>query len=210
VRETIMAGRYEAGQYLRTQTLADTLGTSLTPVREGLMMLHTEGTVHWEPRRGFRIVAVTDQDVRDLFGVQAHIAGELAARAAKVLDSAAIDRLRARQRDLERAAENGDAGAVDTHNHEIHRAINTATLSPRLTSLLRQTVQYVPRRYFGTVEGWATASAHDHEAIFDALATGDAEAARRAMSEHIVHIGDLLRAHLAAIQGSPQGPATPC
>jgi DNA-binding GntR family transcriptional regulator len=51
-------------------------------------------------------------------------------------------------------------------------------------------------RFFGTIEGWSHASAHDHSAIFDALDARDAEAARQAMSDHIVHIGTLLVAHL--------------
>lgn len=198
VRENIMAGRFDGDSYLRTQALADTLGISVTPVREGLMMLHSEGTVRWEPRRGFRVVPVTDQDVADLFAVQAWIAGELAARAAANMDAAAVDALRVIQRELEQAADAGDVAAVDVNNHRIHRAINTATPSRRLCGLLRQTVQHVPLRYFGTIAGWAQASAQDHGAIFDALAAGDAEATRAAMTEHIVHIGRLLGDHLAA------------
>ncbi|WP_460606505.1 GntR family transcriptional regulator [Jatrophihabitans fulvus] len=198
IRENIMAGNFEADSFLRTQPLADALGTSLTPVREGLMVLHSEGTVRWEPRRGFRVVAVTDQDVRDVFDVQSWIAGELAARAAIAMDHAAVARLRALQAELMAAAERGDVDTVDARNHEIHRAINTATPSPRLVALLRQTVKFVPLRFFGTIEGWAQASACDHEAVFAALDAADAETARRAMADHIVNIGDLLRVHLSA------------
>src|SRR6185437_13391604 len=124
------------------------------------------------------------------------IAGELAARAACVLDDAEILRLRELQELLERAAESGDAAAVDAYNHEIHRRINKASPSTRLGILLKQTVQYVPLRFFATIDGWADASAHDHSAIFDAIAAGDSEGARAAMSAHIVHVGELLQTHL--------------
>jgi DNA-binding GntR family transcriptional regulator len=196
VRENIMVGRFEAGQFLRTETIAEQMGVSHTPVREALMLLQSEGTVRWEPRRGFRVAAVTDQDVHDLFQVQAYIAGELAARAAGVLDDAAVLGMRRLQGMLEHAAESGDVAAVDGCNHEIHRRINKASPSSRLGILLNQTVQYVPLGFFGTIEGWADASAHDHSAIFDAIEAGDTEAARAAMSAHIVHIGELLQAHL--------------
>ena len=43
-------------------------------------------------------------------------------------------------------------------NHEIHRRINKSASSPRLAVLLNQTVQYVPLRFFGTIEGWSQAS----------------------------------------------------
>ena len=90
VREGIMAGQLPAGQFLRTESLAADLNVSATPVREALMILQSEGSVRWEPRRGFRVVSVSDQDVRDLFQVQAFIAGELAARAAQLLEALAI------------------------------------------------------------------------------------------------------------------------
>lgn len=196
VRENIMVGRFAAGQFLRTDNLAAQMGVSHTPVREGLMLLQSEGTVHWEPRRGFRVAAVSAQDIQDLFQVQAYVAGELAARAAAVLSAEAVAALRGLQAQLEQAAETGDCTAVDSFNHQIHRRINKASGSAKLTTLLNQTLQYVPLRFFGMVEGWAQASAHDHSAIFDALEAGDADAARAAMTAHIVHVGDLLQAHL--------------
>jgi DNA-binding GntR family transcriptional regulator len=202
VREHIIVGELPAGQFLRTESLADRLKVSATPVREALMILQSEGAVRWEPRRGFRVVGISDQDVRDLFEVQAFIAGELAARAAKILDSTAVGSLRERQAQLEAAAEAGDVAAVDVFNHEIHRRINKASNSSRLAALLNQTVQYVPLHFFGAIDGWAQASAHDHSPIFDAIAAGDAEQARKSMHAHIVHIGELLEAHLQARRGA--------
>lgn len=198
VREAIMVGELVAPSYLRTEKLAADLGVSPTPVREALMILHAEGMVRWEPRKGYRIAPFTTQDVRDLFAVQAHIAGELAARAAAALPADELDRLESIQAELEHAAQTGDADLVDTLNHEVHRTINSASGSHRMALLLQQTVQYVPRGFFGRVEGWADASSHDHGSIFGALRAGDPEAARGAMVEHIEHIGTLLVRHLQA------------
>jgi DNA-binding GntR family transcriptional regulator len=196
VREAIMAGEFRADEYIRTESLASRLDMSATPVREALMALQSEGSVRWEPRRGFRVVPISERDVADLFEVQAFIAGELAARAAGVLDIDTVDALRSTQHKLEQAADAGDAALVDRLNHAIHRRINLAASSARLAALLRQTVQYVPLRYFGSIKGWSQASAHDHSAVFDALANRDADGARTAMSTHIRHVGELLIVHL--------------
>lgn len=196
VREAIMVGELVAPGYLRTEKLAADLGVSPTPVREALMILHAEGTVHWEPRKGYRITSITTQDVQDLFAVQAHIAGELAARAVAALGTEDLERLEGVQAELEHAAQAGEADLVDTLNHEIHRTINAASGSHRMALLLQQTVQYVPRGFFGRIDGWADASSHEHGAIFAALRAGDPEAARSAMAEHIEHIGQLLLTHL--------------
>ncbi|MGP4025214.1 GntR family transcriptional regulator [Actinomadura sp. 3N407] len=196
VREAIMIGELRTPDYIRTEHLAAELGISATPVREALMILHSEGAVRWEPRRGFRVLPITAQDVTDLFDVQAYIAGELAARAARALDDAEIGRLQRIQSRLEAAARERDAEQVDRLNHEIHRTINRSSASHRMTTLLNLTVHYVPLGFFGTIEGWAEASAHDHSAIFDALRARDADAARDAMACHIRHIGRLLIDHL--------------
>jgi DNA-binding GntR family transcriptional regulator len=203
VRERIMTGQLPAGQFLRTESLAAELKVSATPVREALMSLQSEGTVHWEPRRGYRVVRIDEQDVRDLFLVQAYIAGELAARAAAELDADAIGQLRQLQAELEKATETGDLTTVDAINDQIHRRINKASDSRRLAALLKQTEQYLPLRFFGTVKGWAPAAARDHSVILEALSAGDAELARAAMASHVRHIGELLVAQLRRRRTQP-------
>ncbi len=195
IREAIIVGEYREG-FLRTDWLAETLGVSQTPVREALMILQAEGTVRWEPRRGFRLLPFTTMDIEDLYNVQAYIAGELAARAAQTMLAADIDRLDELQVELEAAQAAHEAHGVDRINHDIHKAINTASGSTKLTHLLSQTVRYVPLGYFAQIEGWSDASAHDHGAILAALRLGDAENSRTAMVDHIHHIGRLLLNHL--------------
>ncbi len=208
VREAIMVGELTAPSYIRTERLAAQLGVSPTPVREALMILQTEGAVNWEPRKGYRVNPISTRDVADLFGVQAYVAGELAARATRTLSLEDLDRLEAVQVELERAAEAGEVERVDRLNHEIHRTINQASGSTRMTSLLQQIVKYVPLSFFGRIEGWADASSHEHGAIFDALRARDAEGARAAMAEHIEHIGTLLIKHLQSRGTLEVGPAS--
>lgn len=196
VREGIMVGQFTAGAYVRTEHLAQELGVSPTPVREALMVLHSEGTVRWEPRKGYRVIPITAQDVGDLFDVQAFIAGELAARAVDYLSEQDLDQLQDLQSEIEAAEHEGNAERVDVLNHEVHRTINKASGSFRMSTLLNLTVHYVPLRFFGTIEGWPQASAHDHGAILKALRARDPEAARSAMTDHIRHIGGLLVQHL--------------
>lgn len=205
VREAIMVGDLRAPEFIRTERLAARLGVSATPVREALMILHSEGAVRWEPRRGFRVQSISAQDVEDLFAVQAFIAGELAARAAYALTAEDVARLREIHADLEESLRAGDTDRVERLNHEIHRTINRVGGTGRLTTLLNLTVQYVPRNSYGRVDGWADASAHDHEDVFVALEAGDADAARHAMTAHVRHIGRLLVDHLHRVHAFTGG-----
>ncbi|SEK19800.1 DNA-binding transcriptional regulator, GntR family [Blastococcus sp. DSM 46786] len=196
VRALIMSGELREGEFVRLDRIAADLGISVTPAREGLLLLRGEGFVVSEPRRGFVVAPLSPEDVADLFFVQATIAGELAARAADKLsdaDLAEIDRL---QDQLTRAARNGDGDVVARCNHQLHRMINQVAAAPKLNWFLGLSVRYVPTRFFTSIAGWEEASAHDHAALIQALHGRDADGARVAMEEHIRHAGELLVAHL--------------
>ncbi|MGV9423341.1 GntR family transcriptional regulator [Streptomyces sp. NPDC003656] len=79
----LRSGEARPGDFLRTERVAEAVGVSSTPVREGLLALRSEGFVQLVPRRGFVVAPFTRQDVRDLFWAQAQLSGELAARAAR-------------------------------------------------------------------------------------------------------------------------------
>jgi DNA-binding GntR family transcriptional regulator len=198
IREAIMAGELRGGGFVRTEQLATRLRISATPVREALMLLHSEGVVRWERRRGFRIVPVTRRDITDLFEVAAFISGELAARAAPLISDADKVRLNQLQAELEDAARHGQPDETFQINHQIHRIIHLPGLSNRLAWQLQTALQYVPRNYYAKVPGWVDASVHDHAAIFVALDAADPDGARAAMTEHMRHIGELLAKHLEA------------
>ena len=82
VRELIITGAVRPGEFLRMERIAEAVGVSNTPVREGLLILRSEGLVELVPRRGFVVSPFSPQDVRDLFWAQAQLASELAVRAA--------------------------------------------------------------------------------------------------------------------------------
>ncbi len=192
VREAIMLGELTSPDYIRTEKLAAELGVSPTPVREALMALSSEGSVKWEPRRGFRVVAVTSQDIRDLFDVQAYAAGELAARAVDNFTDDDIADLTAIQAAIDAAYQADQVGEVVALNHQFHRKINRAARSTRLASLLRNTVSHVPLSSYDEIPGWSQASVDDHAPILSAIAARDREAAKAAMYQHIVHVGEQL------------------
>lgn len=211
LREAIMVGELPASSFVRTEHVAARLGVSATPVREALMLLHGEGAVRWEPRRGFRVVPLTRTDVDDLFAVQAHIAGELAARAATTLPDDGLADLHRLQRELEAAGERGELGRVGELNHQVHRTINKAAGAHRLASMLNLFVNHVPRGYYDRVPGWSDATTHDHDAVLAALDARDPAAARAAMDAHIRHIGALLADHLEqrGVLGPSPGDTAP-
>ncbi len=185
VRQRIFDGTYAAGAYVRLDQLAAELGVSVTPVREALFALKAEGLLDQQPRRGFVIRPVTVRDITDVAQVQAHIGGELAARAAAAITEAALDELAGIQADLEAAYAAGDGERAVRLNHDFHRAINVAADSPKLAQLMSQITRYAPETVFPTIDGWPDSSNLHHRRLLDALGAEDGERARAAMSEHL-------------------------
>ncbi len=185
VRKRIFDGTYSAGEYVRLDQLAAELGISVTPVREALFELRAEGLLAQQPRRGFVVLPVTGRDLTDVADVQAHVGGELAARAAVNIDDDQLRELKQIQAELEDAYIGGDNERTVRLNHEFHRAINVAAESPKLAQLMSQITRYAPESVFPAIAGWPQQSIKDHRRVLTALAKHDSELARRAMSEHL-------------------------
>jgi DNA-binding GntR family transcriptional regulator len=209
VRTRIFDGTYAAGTYIRLDQLAAELGISVTPVREALFALRAEGLVAQQPRRGFVVLPVTGRDVADVANVQAHVGGELAARAAINITDEQLRELKEIQAQLEDAYAGDDHERTVRLNHEFHRAINVAADSPKLAQLMSQITRYAPESVFPHIKGWPEQSMKDHRRILSALKKRDDKLARAAMSEHLAAGAVPLINHLTAhgvvvkVNGSP-------
>src|SRR6516162_8502833 len=198
VRRRIFDGTYSAGEYVRLDQLAAELGVSVTPVREALFALRAEGLIAQQPRRGFVVLPVTGRDVTDVANVQAHVGGELAARAAINVNDDQLRELKQIQAELEDAYAGDDNERTVRLNHEFHRAINVAADSPKLAQLMSQITRYAPESVFPAIEGWPEQSIRDHRRILSALKKHDDGLARAAMSEHLAAGAVPLIDHLTA------------
>lgn len=198
IRTRIFDGTYVAGSYVRLDQLAAELGISVTPVREALFALRAEGLIAQQPHRGFVVLPVTGRDVSDVANVQAHVGGELAARAAVNITDDQLRELKQIQAELEEAYAGDDDERTVRLNHEFHRAINVAADSPKLAQLMSQITRYAPESVFPTIEGWPGQSMKDHRRILSALKKHDERLARAAMSEHLAAGAVPLIDHLVA------------
>jgi DNA-binding GntR family transcriptional regulator len=201
LRERILSGVLRPGTFLRPDRLAVELGVSPTPVREALQALRADDMVRALPRRGFVVAPLDRGDVVDLFAVQAHLTGELAARAAVALDADGLAVLRdlAAEVDAIIAAPPGEDLALAEAEHRFHAALNRAGGARKLAWLVGRAAHYLPPRFYTDREAWRTATVDAHRRLLAALAAGDADTARAAMGGHVLDGRDLLVAHLEAV-----------
>ena len=199
IRDMIMSGTLRPGEFIRLDAIAQQLGTSVTPVREALMLLRGEDMVRQLPRRGYVVSPLSRRDVEDLFAVQAQLAGELVARATGRIDAAGRRALGAADERLTSAAKEGRTGEVERLEYEFHRIINLAADSPKLAHLLRNASQYIPQRFYSEDPGWLVRVGRDHHDILVALRAGSPEQARTAMRAHVLDGAQRLVTHLTDV-----------
>jgi DNA-binding GntR family transcriptional regulator len=66
LRAQVISGQFEPGQLYSLSAIADELGVSTTPAREGLLDLASTGLVEIRRNRGFIIKAVSDADKQNI------------------------------------------------------------------------------------------------------------------------------------------------
>jgi DNA-binding GntR family transcriptional regulator len=196
VRGLIISGRVKPGEFLRIEPIAEAVNVSNTPVREGLLMLRSEGFVNLVPRRGFMVAPFTPQDVHDLFWAQAKLAGELAARAATKITPEQLERLVAIHNQHKQAVAAGDMALVSELGHAFHGEINKAADSYRLALLLNSIVKQLPSTFAATIEGQVAASGSKHRQLVTAMRKHDPDRARTLMEQHTLEGAEHLIASL--------------
>jgi DNA-binding GntR family transcriptional regulator len=195
LRDRVLTGRLPAGTRLDLDQLATEFGTSRTPVREALLELSHEGLVTIAPRSGITVLGISPEDAVDNFAVLAALSGKAAQWATERITPPQLAELR----DLAGAIVAADN--IVAANGRFHRALNLASGSPRLLTFIRQAVRVVPASYFELFPEQEGRAVEEHAALLDAIARGDAAAARTLAEAHVLHagdaLGDWLRTHAA-------------
>ena len=201
LRDLILTGQLRAGEHLRVEHLANQLNISVTPIRESLLELLTEGYLEREAHRGYVVAETTRKGFEDGVLVLAMITGELAARAVDKMTDQQLAELRRLQDQLQQADKRHDADAADELNYEFHRSINKLADSPKLAWMAQRNSHYVPRSTFERLDGRPSVCTHDHRKVLAAMRRRDCEATRGAMMEHLIESGRLLAGVLASSGG---------
>ncbi|MGW2650323.1 GntR family transcriptional regulator [Streptomyces sp. NPDC001393] len=195
VRDLITSGQVRPGEFLRIERIAEAVGVSQTPVREGLLSLKSEGLVDLLPRRGFIVAPIMPRDIQDMFWAQAQVAGELAARAATRITKEQLDFLAGNVEQYSQAVKAGDWEAIPEVGLAFHHEINRAAQSRKLVLLLDTITVNLPNRYYSA--GNPKHTNCEHPRLLEALRRGDAEKVRQLMVDHITGQGERLVKMLA-------------
>lgn len=181
IRELVLSGELRADERIDQERIAADLGVSRLPVREALIALGTEGVVSAEPHRGTYVVPIREADIADHYFIYGRVQGLAARRATALLTADELDRLENLNSRIDSSTNERERRDLDW---EFHSTINRCGGSGRLVSTLRQMNRSLPAQLYGIPPSLSASSARQHVRILEALRSGDAEGAERALIEH--------------------------
>ena len=182
----IIQGVYPRGEILTELKLVDQLGVSRTPIRDALRRLEQERLIE-DTGRGSRVVGITEEDLEDIMNIRQRIEGLAAYYAAKNMTPEGLAELTHIVDLQDFYYDKGDAEQLRQVDEQFHDLIcylsERTVIMDTLIPLHRKTRRY--RRI--SMEDWSRTvnTRKEHKAIFDAMASGDADLAESLMAKHI-------------------------
>ncbi|SLN75480.1 GntR family transcriptional regulator [Oceanibacterium hippocampi] len=197
----ILSGELAPGMRLDEQTLAIRHKVSRTPVREALRQLASSGLVEMRSRQTPIVATLTIPKLIQMFEVMAELEGlctRLATRRMTVPQRKALLDIHKR---LIAALEKNEPAKFYEINREFHHLIYEAAESEFLAEQTNQIRNRVGpyRRHVTYRPGRMAATIHEHQLVIDAILAGDAEAAGKAMRDHVNLLGENLTDFIASL-----------
>lgn len=178
LRRSIGVGHRKPGERLNLDELAQSYGTSITPVRDALQMLSQEGLVMIKSRSGYFVTHVTLKQLRDMLELR------------EILEAVSIERaaVRITEEQLEQLG-HVHAGYTDeedesyirymSENRTFHYLIAEASGNDELAETLGRLHDRLLRFMILCREGKTLESRHSR--VIEALRTRDVAAARQTL-----------------------------
>lgn len=189
LRDDIIEGKYQTGEYLVESRLAEELGVSRTPVREALKQLELEDLACSIPNRGVVVTGITAQDIDEIYTIRYLLEGQAAYWAAERIDEDKLNKLEENIQLMEFYAGRNDAPRLAQLDTEFHNIIFTASKSRTLKHVLatlHQNLKRARQSSFGSPDRTRKSLA-EHQAIVAAIKLRDALEAKKQMELHIKH-----------------------
>jgi DNA-binding GntR family transcriptional regulator len=204
----ILHGRYPPGSRIDPEALAREFECSRTPIREALQQLEASGLVQVLPKRGTFVSEWTGEELAERFEVMAEIEAMCARLAARRITDSELAELEEVHEACRRLADAGDVDGYYFRNSDFHGCIYHAThnafLEQEAARLHAMLQPY--RRMQLRVRNRMLRSFAEHDAVVDAIRSGDDTAAEAAMRSHVIVQGDRFHDLLAAIREAHTTP----
>ncbi|MBR3624519.1 MAG: GntR family transcriptional regulator [Selenomonadaceae bacterium] len=187
LRKAIREGVLLPGERLMEIQLSEELGVSRTPVREAIRKLDQEGYVVMMPRRGAYVASITIRDINEIFEIRRALESLSSSLAAERISADELETLQRLLVEIGRYIKSKDMEKIVETDIKFHDLLYQASRNARLVGIISNLREQLTR--FRTLSmsypGRLEETLKEHKAMVDAMAKGDAAAARKAAEKHM-------------------------
>ncbi|HEY1818897.1 MAG TPA: GntR family transcriptional regulator [Trebonia sp.] len=190
LRQAVLVGDLLPGERLVEGDLALRFVASRGAVREALALLDNEGLVTRQANRGAWVRTVSVDETIEFTEVRAVLEGLCAAKAAARATAGDREALRRLLAEMQAAVGAGDVLVYCAASRQMHQAIRQMADQHAASDALNR-LQYLSGRYQVSVSllpGRPARGTREHEAVVQAVVSGDADFAERTMRDHLGNV----------------------
>lgn len=190
VRQALVSGEIRPGDIYSAAALANRLGVSSSPVREAMLTLVHHGLLEPVRNRGYRVVAMSEQDLDEVYELRLLVEVPGTLKAAAQATDADLTRLSSLAEEIEDAAKDGDVTRFLDADRRFHLDLlglcGNRRLVDSVATLRDQTRLYGLEKLADS--GRLVDSAREHRDILAAMADHDTDRLDEIIRAHLRHV----------------------
>lgn len=207
IKTMIYRGQLSSGQRLVERDLAERLGVSRIPLREGMVRLENEGLIRSVPNSSNYVATFGPRDLIEIYSMRVWLEPPATRLATIRRDQRLLRTLESWCRKMEAAIEVDDISRVDECDYQFHYAIVTGAGHSRLLRAYRTAHIRITSFYSDFLTQKATLPGRlvrQHERILKAIERGDPDRAEQAAYDHVAESLHMFEKKLGVKLESPE------
>jgi DNA-binding GntR family transcriptional regulator len=190
LREGILTGALEPGEWLRQDALAAQLGVSRIPIRSALLQLETEGLIRVDPYRGATVIELSTDEMREIYELRRVLETHALRKAVDHMTPERIAHLDAMARELNVVTDGEEFLAKRV---EFYRELYDDTLQPQTVALIEKLRSDAGRYWLQRKIAYVSQpGSRDHMEIVAFVKAHDVEGAVQWLEHHLTELGTQL------------------
>lgn len=190
LQTAIVKGDLAPGEKIGEVELCERFNLTRGPLREALGRLESRGLLIRRPHAGFKVMAMSGDELLELYRIREVMEGLAARQAAERMTDSEIADLHALLDRHEKIVDEAQGQAYYQHegDYDFHHRIATGSRNRKLGQMLLGDLYYMVRMYryrLSTSAGRPHKALREHRSIADAISHRDGELAQFLMQRHI-------------------------
>ena len=193
LKEAIVTGSLPPGHRIIEERIVARLGVSRAPLREAIRLLAHEGLIQRTPRRGAYVAVLFKEDAIELYQFRMALEGWAVEQCCGRISPSDLRDLRHLISFMHTASSDASVNLLTDEDTAFHERLCQLSGNQRLLAAWRgiaQQIQLLSACSTGQLHSKLHRIPTRHEAIVDAIASGDRSIARQTLIEHVRSASD--------------------